>query len=871
MKGCYLVLLILTFSLSINAQNLLDRKIDFSVTQISVPQALKLLGEQTGIPISFSSNFFKASQSFSLQIEQQTIRQVLQSILGNYSLDFKIQGKRVLIFKAKPPVYTISGYLEDANSGERLVAGTVYCEEQKIGTTSNEYGFFSLTLPSGNTTLIIDYLGYQTSMRNYDLEKDLQVNLDLKSAYDLPEVIVLPKEKETRPDANQSTYFVDREKVTTLPGLGGEPDLMKNAQLLPGIQTPNQGLGGIIIRGGTNGQNLLLLDGVPVYIPYHLLGIYSIYNHRTINSAKILKGNFPARYGGRISSVFDVRTREGNKYDFAGEAGINLMSAKALIEGPIVKEKGSFLLAGRQSTTGFLLEPTLSNLYFQTDEGTLETNFYDFNIKSNFTFSEKDRLFLSVFSGGDEFSKKLVEEDEGETFEGEFELYWRNTIGSLRWNHLFSDRLFLNTTLTYSWFDYEQTIFEALVSDDPESEDDISFLDSRSENRDLGIRFDFNFVPSAKHNLRFGASISRKEFLPEVTFFDEEDEELQELDELDINSLQTLVAIEAHPVIDAVAYFEDDIHLLQNLKANIGVRNTAFLTEDRNYFSLEPRFSLQYHPKEKVSLKLSVGKMKQYLHLISNTAFSLPNDLWTPSSVDLLPQSSWQSEIGLTFNPNKKIQIDLDAYYKTMENLYAYPDDSDFLNQLDDDEVEKYLTKGNGRAYGVESYLQYEGASFGSKTSLSFGRIERQFELQNLGKTYPFEYDFPFQANIFLYKNIGDKFQFSVNWIYQSANPRFPFEVQALLGDNATMINPTGQKNATRGIDYHRLDVQLSYSQKFGHYAHRLSIGANNIYNRANAAYFQLIDNNNIESVPALPILPALSYSLKLGNFSSSR
>ncbi len=860
----------------LNAQKELNQKIDFFATNIPIEKALTQLAEQTNLNIAFSKRFFQTSDPITANYNNQSIEWILNELLHNTGIDFKNRNGRILLFPAKKQTFTISGYIEDKDTGERLISATVYCSTHQKGTYTNEYGFYSLSLPKGVINLEFSYLGCESLSKTINLSNNISENIQLSNALTLAEVIVEDEEKNTlflKQNAQQSAQRLSNELVRISPSLGGEADPIRTAQLLPGIQSGVDGLGGIFVRGGNSGHNLMLLDGVTVYIPYHLMGAFSIYNQHTIRSANIYKGNFPARYGGRLASVFDIRTREGNQYRWTGHLGMNLVSANALIEGPIQKEKGAILLAGRSSHTGLFLNPFFKRTYFSNNTEEITTSFQDFNAKINYTLSQKDRVYLSFYRGADFMESSIESEELDEEEEEEFSieedviLNWSNTIFSLRWNHLFSDKLFSNTTLTYSLFDYEYTVLEELRGELDQFGDfpleDIFYLSNQSQNEDIGLKIDLDYLPNPIHRFRFGGGFSFRSFIPKIVYRDIEDEAIGDDDDYTISELQALeeeVEIEA---IESYLYVEDQINIKDKWHFNLGLRLSNFFQEEQqDYTLLEPRLSIHYQANKKVRFHTSINRMVQYLHLVSNNTVRLPNDLWIPSNNDLLPETAWQVELGMHYQIRPSLQLKIDAYAKQMQHLYSYPQDFSF----EEEDFNIFLVEGSGEARGIELSLQQEGKRNGGFLSYARTSSTRTFSSINDGNPFPHANDQPHQIKLFLYQKWGKGFTAGLNWVFNSPNPR---QLIRPLGpeqiETPTNIN---ENNALRNeAVYHRLDLNLSYQYRTKKLSHLFKIGAYNVYNRQNIAYYRLdFDINGNEAylpVYGLSFRPSFSYTLR--------
>jgi outer membrane receptor protein involved in Fe transport len=848
------------------AQSPLSKTIDFSVNDQSISNALIQLSEVSGVDIAFSNQFFKKQSNISIQVTGQTVEYLLNEILATTSIGYKVIGNRILLYKEKPTYFTISGYIQDKESGERLLSATVYCPGLQRGTTTNEYGFYSLTLPKTTTDVTFSYLGYERQTYSIVLDKNIQKNIQLNSSILLAEVIVTPENtgsSYTHSTSTAAATIIDKSMLSLSPSLGGEADPIRTAQLLAGVHSGADGLDGIFVRGGDNGQNLMLLDGVPVYIPYHLLGIFSVYNQHTINTAKVYKGGFPARYGGRLSSVFDIRTREGNQYEWGGHAAANLISTNALLEGPIKKGKGAVLFAGRTAHSSFLLRPFFQETYFNSGSEDIRAQFLDYNLKANYTFSSKDRLYLSHYRGFDFMGGNGFLEKEDSIEEENVELNWSNSITALRWNHLFSNKLFANTTITYSRFDFEYAVLEQFRSKSPDEGGEVYFISMRSDNQDLGVKLDFDYFRSAQHHIRFGGGMATQQFAPGLTVVEEEDEEFEEIENVEIEAFNQFENDEEFDALEAYLYLENQFTLSEAWSWDIGLRMSSFFSGDANYNRFEPRISTAYQLSDKWRTSLSFSRMVQYLHLVSYSTIRLPNDLWVPSDEELLPEEAWQGEIGIGFQLNRKTSLHLDAYYKLMDNLYTYDDEYEF--QVED--FQSFLTRGSGEAMGLEFSTKYDGEKQGVQFSYALTRASRQFDDINEGESFPHVRNQPHQIKLFAYQRLAENLNLSINWIYNSAGPAI--EITPLSGfeeENEPASDDEIIANPEQLEDYHRLDINLEYQLATSRATHTFKLGTYNLYDRANLAYFRFDFEEEgqlfYRPVYGIPFRPSFSYRI---------
>ncbi|MEL6863730.1 MAG: TonB-dependent receptor [Bacteroidota bacterium] len=848
----------------------MERLIDFSAQDMTIAEALKALSEEVAISIAFSDQFFDPQVQIDRQWRQKEVQIILNDLLKNTGIAYRETGGQVLLFrlpKRQVPSYTISGFIESAEDGERLISASIYSPKHQKGTFTNEYGFYSLTLPAGTLMLSVSYLGATVMEQSVDLKANQRLNMALKSSVNLEEVVVSANDTYEDGQTTDPSTRLAIEQIDLIPDLGGEPDILRLSQTLPGIQSGSDGLGGLYVRGGNADQNLMLLDGVPVYNATHLLGFFSIYNASAIRSARLWKGAFPARYGGRLSSVFDVRTREGNNKEYKGEAQLGLLSAKATVEGPFAQKKGAVLLTARRSHSNFLLGEISQKVFYPGYEEEVTTNFYDFNAKVNYTISEKDRLYVSYFRGEDKFGleAETIEEGEEQTFDNE--VFWNNDIASFRWNHLYGSKLFSNLTLTYSNYEFSNALLEQVLAleEENDEEDYFFFYHYFTNIQDQAINIDFDYHPIPDHYIRFGAGFTRHRFEPGAV-------SLQELDgeEFDYAGVEELVELYEAPELkarEAHVYVEDELQLSPRWQANIGLRISSFWEEGESYFFPEPRISTQFRINKKWLLDASWIRMVQYLHRINPSGLSTPDDIWVPTTDVIRPQESWQGELGLTYFGSQAWQLTWSTYYKSMKNLLSLPQSQPFLSF--DQNLEEELLRGSGNSYGIELLLKREFGKMGGWLNYTLAWSQRQFTGLNQGKIYPFQFDRRHQINAYWFYRFNDRFNISANWTLGSANPLLlvsedSFEEEVFPDQWTT----PGQKNQERSNHYHRLDIGARYTWSAKRFSHQIKLSVYNLYNRDNAAFHRLDlneDNARLETEPIhlLPILPSFTYRLE--------
>ena len=698
---------------------------------------------------------------------------------------------------------TVKGYVRDASDGETLIGATVQLDGTTKGTVTNAYGFYSLTVPPGSYTLRASYLGYAEQTAAVELLGNLTRDFDLAEAGSLlQEVIVTAVDEDDNvSNLQMSVEQLDMGTIEKLPSLLGEVDVIRSIQLLPGVTTVGEGAAGFNVRGGSIDQNLVILDEAPVFNSSHLFGFFSVFNPDAVKGVKLYKGGIPARYGGRLSSILDVRMKEGNNQQFEMQGGIGTIFSRLSVEAPLVKDKSSFLLAGRRSYIDVLAAPFLNDNL----EGT-RLNFYDLTLKTNYRFSDRDQIFLSGYLGRDVFSP-----GDAAGFS------WGNATGTLRWNHLFSDKLFANLTAYYSDYDYAIDF-----GDDPDQ--DAFNWDASIVN--TSVKPEFSFFVNPDNVVRFGGQAIYYRFEPANAIA------VSGGDEIDI-SLSRQWALEAS------VFAENEVTVWQRLKLNYGLRLSHFAylggrnvyeygaapreglprpltgvtpTERneviRDWLYLEPRAAAQYNLTSASSVKASYQRTMQYIHLLSNTTASIPLDIWTPSTNNIEPQQADQYALGYFRNLRENTyEVSLETYFKKFRNLIDYIDGADLiLNEL----VEGQILSGDGRAYGAEVQLKKNKGRFSGWLSYTLARSERQVQGINNDAWYPTRFDQTHNFNVTGFYDLSDRVTLSGTFVYNTGTPTtLPNSGYYQLGYYIPH-NAGGARNNFRVPDYHRLDVSLT-------------------------------------------------------------
>ncbi|OUV53386.1 MAG: hypothetical protein CBC73_04930 [Flavobacteriales bacterium TMED113] len=744
--------------------------------------------------------------------------------------------------------YTISGYIEDAATGESLIGVNVYSKSLSVGTTTNNFGFYSLTVPEGEFDINFSFIGYSDFTKILLIKTDLELNTRLVLSSNIIKEVILTDQVSNVQQTQTSVISVPVIQIKSMPALLGEIDVLKSIQLLPGVQSGSEGSSGFYVRGGGPDQNLILLDGVPVYNASHLFGFFSVFNIDAIKNVKLTKGGFPARFGGRLSSVLEIDMKEGNMKEFKGEGSIGLISSKLALEGPIVKDKASFMISARRTYADLLL-----NLFQPSPDATGGYYFYDLNAKLNYKISNRDRVYLSGYFGDDIFGLNFNESGDDEFI---FGLGWGNKTTAFRWNHVFNNKLFSNTTLTYSRYSFD--IDQGFSSSDSNFE--FSYI---SGLRDFGAKIDFEYSLNPKHSFKFGYSHTYHDFFPGELSLD------FNYDETDIDTVfQFSDDLQAH---DLFLYVEDEIKFNERLKMNLGTHLALFSIKDSAYLKLQPRFSARYLINEKWSLKASYAEMQQNLHLLTNSSVGLPTDIWVPATDSVKPQQSKQFALSINTNfLDGILEASVEGYYKKMDDLVSYKEGSSFWDaQSWESSVE---TGGEGKSYGLELFLQKKKGKTTGWIGYTLSWTYRRFNNINFGDWYSYKYDRRHDISIVLSHKFSDKIDIGATWVYGTGNAiTFPQATywsypSGPQGQYIQTLDYYGERNSTRMNPYHRFDLGVNFHKQKKSYERTISLSIYNLYNRKNPFFVYLDEEPNqtvARQVSLFPIIPTLTYNIR--------
>ncbi|MCR6642443.1 MAG: TonB-dependent receptor [Sporocytophaga sp.] len=751
--------------------------------------------------------------------------------------------------------YTISGYVRDSGTRAGLPGVMILISPRAEGTTTNAMGYYNLSVPpSDSAEITFSFVGYNTVKKVIAVKGDVQLDITLgEEAAEIKEVVVEGQRYKSVSDgADMSNIEIPIDQIKDVPTLMGEKDVLKTIQLMPGVQKGSEGTAGLYVRGGGPGENLFLLDNATVYNPYHLFGFFSSFNGDALKSVELIKGGFPARYGGRLSSVIDMEIRNGNNEKIHAEGGIGLIASRLTVEGPIKKGKSSFIVSGRRTYLDALMYPFLSS---DTKGGYY---FYDFNWKFNFDINPKNRIYLSGYFGRDKFFARFKDSYS----DTRAWLRWGNTASTLAWDHIYNEKISSRTSLIYSNY-----IFD--INNEEKDQNEVYKLRYISNVKDISLKHEYHIAASSSHSLKIGLISTLHTFKPEAVVYQEENFDNVNFDNK-IRAVETSV------------YIQDIFKPVPRLTINAGIRLSSYITKDKKYLYPEPRITAGYKIRDDIAVKGGFAIMNQYVHQATSGGLGLPLDLWVPTAENIRPAQSRQLSLGLAKDfPGKNLVASLEGFYKRTNRSVGFKEGASFF--LSEDMVEKTenswkknLTQGQGWSYGLEFLLHKRAGKFSGWIGYTLSWTQLQFDSVNFGKKFYARYDRRHDISLVGIYKLSDKVHLSATWVYGTGN--------AITIPNATfggvMHNPGssdiysgrdltdyGGKNEFRMKPYHRLDVGIKFIKKFPSGRERTwDLSIYNAYSRKNPYFYYMTaegGKNVIKQVSLFPIIPSITYNFK--------
>jgi hypothetical protein len=829
------------------------KKISLEIKNKSLPEALSDFSEETQLFLNYNDTIIPVDHRVSLTVENIPAITALLQMIENTNIEILVSksGQIVLVKSQKnnssksKKKFTLSGFIIDAKSGEALSGTNIYIEKLQTGTVANVYGFYSITLPAGQYTIVCSFIGYQSKKLIILLNQNLKENIELES-YVLPgDTINVTANAEI--DYLKSTEIgvikLAPAELKNMPVLFGEQDILKTLHMLPGVTMTREGDSGFIVRGGNSDQNLVLLDEAPVYNAFHFFGFFSVFNSDAVSNFKLMKGPSPPKYGGKLSSVLDIQMNEGNYKNYHGNIGVGSIFSRFTLEGPIVKDKSSFIISSRRTYADFF-----ARLFGPGEVKNSSLYFYDFNIKANYRLSQNDRFFLSGYFGRDVLD-----------FNDVFRNVWGNNTATLRWNHLFDQKLFLNSSLVFSDFAYSIRVEE-------EDQADQEIVEIKNNINTLTLKEDFEYFPNTRNSFNFGVHLSSYNFLPG--------------DFSTTGSSSFYLRIGKRKAREGAVYLAHEWEATNRLKLNYGLRYTYFIInglgdshnfldvtdvpfiefhqqENASYGGLEPRFTANYHVNETIYYKFGYARNYQNIHMISRSTPGTPLDVWQPSSSRLKPQCADQVSVGYFRNLKQNTyNFSVELFYKYLRNQVDFKNGAEILTST---LFESNLVSGIGYAYGIEFLLRRKVGNLTGWIGYSLSKSRRRFEELNQGKIFPTRSDRTHDFSIITSYNLNHKWNFSANWVYFTGNAlTIPYGKYIV---NDQIIEAYSPRNAFRMPAYHRLDIGCTYTMAKGH---TWNFSLYNAYGRKNA-YAIIMEGEDLrpEKLALFSVVPSLSFNYK--------
>lgn len=757
----------------------------------------------------------------------------------------------------------IYGFVGDTISGEKLISCTVLESGSGSRTVTNTNGNYTLHVPEGNVVLVFSAVGYEKKIVAFNSIKDTQINIGLLYVTTMKNIQIYAEKAEDIAQTTQmSSISIPIETIKKIPALLGETDVLKVLQLLPGVKPGMEGTSGFYVRGGSPDQNLILLDGTPLYNVSHLYGFFSVFNTDALNHVELIKGGFPARYGGRLSSVLEISMKDGNMTRYKANANIGLISSNATIEGPILKNKLSFIVSARRSYIDLFYSPFYRAITFNpyAKQGYF---FYDVNGKVNFKPNKNNQVTLSLYTGKDKFYNNVGPYEY--LFDGvkytnvsKDELTWGNKLGALKWNHRINSKWFSTALLNYTQYHYQ------VYKQNQESEiNDTGVVvmgstqDFRSTVKDWGFKYELDYSPNNKNAIKIGTNVIYHRFYPGATTYTVQSPQTQ-------NEIDSTIGSNKVNAIESNIYVENDMIVNDKFKINYGLHYSQFFLSDKTYHSLQPRVSARYLLGKDWALKASAVKMQQYIHLLTNSTIGLPTDLWVPSVKQLAPETSYQGSIGIFKTLMKKYLFSVETYYKTMQGVLDYKNGATFFNSY-----EQWFNKiesGKGKSVGLELFIQKKVGKTTGWISYTLSKTDRKFTNINNGEVFPYKYDSRHNISVVFTYDINPKYTFGSTFIFATgnaftlANTRY---VSFDVNKEPVEVESYSKRNQFRGADYHRLDLGLTRHDVRKLFTLNTSIGFYNMYSRRNPFYYNIgVDTYGhkvLYRVALFPILPYLT------------
>jgi len=843
-----------------------EEKVTIIANSKSLRRVLSQLQEENPITFAYKNSLIEG-QTVSIKISDTPLKEALTLLFENSNIGFTIKNNKVILFErsSRPATnFTVSGFVLDSISGEPLIGATIFNPKLTLGTRTDDNGFFSLSVPQGEREFFVSYIGFKKSFLKRNLQANARVSIAMirKDNQNLRPVVISEKKDDfdfTDGVSLQTTA------INALPSIGGEADVIRTMQLMPGIKSGTENASGLFVRGGAPEENLVLLDGIPIYKPTHLFGFLSVFNSDMLNKVELSKGGFKARYGGRLSSVLNISMKNGNIKKNSMSVSLSPLVSKIMVEGPLKKDKGSFILSYRRSFTDLYLNNwRTTETFYGKDSSRSQFNFYDFNAKLNYKLNNKNRLFLSIYNGSDQYSKQEISRDSTLLWRSLYDnqLRFSNQILASRWQSILSNKLISNVTLAFSRYQTNTFLENSIVYNTP----DVFQYKQQAEINDKIAKVDLNYFMNKNNTVHFGVEFTNHLFQPENTFR----RVAKSIDSTQGNS-------ERINGNEFTAYLEDEWRW-NKLNINAGLRTTFYNVNGVTYSSFQPRFNAEYQINSSWNIGGSYAQMAQFLHLLTNSNIGgAPTDLWILPTDRIRPQRNRQFTARVNYNPGNQWNFSIEAYHKKLSQLIAYKEGAS-LTQNAIDAAEK-ITTGSGVSQGIELLARKKKGKTTGWLGYTLSKSIRRFDAINNGEAFPYIYDSRHDASISLLHTFTKRLSASTSWVYSSGTPiSIPtgrYAVGANQGSPPDFNKPQnlyyGERNNFRLQDYHRWDINLNYviPTRWGQHSFHLTIY--NIYNRFNTVFIsrqlKVFEDKLFEEYKEnalFPIIPSFTYKILL-------
>jgi outer membrane receptor for ferrienterochelin and colicin len=855
------------------AQSILEQKAALDIKEGTVLEFLDAIETKYGIVISYSSNAFDLDRKIKLLPSVNSLGDVFEVLLQDEDLIAYVRKNKILLISNRKQEeedyqedYIFSGYVLDSESGEPIIGATIFDPLSLKGTETNQSGYFNLSLSINQRNLVASYVGYQAQLIE-PTKKSGRMSISLVPNPPISEVVVSYGVYDE--DDDFIRYKINGRKLKEHTSFFGEKDPIRALKLLPGIQSGNEAQGGIYVRGGGAEHNLVLFDDVPMYEINHAFNLSSIFNVDAINKVTLYKNGVPARFGGRLSSVIDIKSKDGNYNENKYKASIDLLGLKFQAEGPFKKEVSSFNFSGRVSIIDLYLDPFIKKF---TDFEAADINYYDFNLKLNHHFSPTSKISLSSYVGNDnlrfENNNNVLDGSEF-LFQNVNELKWSNKIFNVQWSKVISSKVFGKFSTSYSNYTYSPRsvyAYNTFIQGDPENfELDVV---ARSKMEDLSFRSDFDYYSDNKNHIRFGASLIQHNFHPFV----------RQSDRVMFDEIDIIIGDENKSSTSEYSiYLENDLKPNNNLNINLGLHVSGFDVGNKIYVNLEPRAYVSYDFSRRSSVYTSFNAMTQNVHLLVNPGVGLPTDLWVPSTENIPPEKSFNSSLGIETNLGKGYSYSIMGFVNFYKNIVEYKTPVDVYYTIinvqttppvfsDNSDWENRVELGNSISKGLEFVLTKKSNKLNMQIAYTLAKTDRTFPNLNKGNSFPYRYDRRHDLSITGNLKLSQKINLSSTFIYGTGNA-FTLALEEFESIEGLPLLNFEERNNFRMPAYHRLDVSLNYQNILEKMTIETSIGIQNVYNRNNPFYIYLFQNPvseivSLKQVSIYPILPHFSFSI---------